>query len=102
MLFKGISGRSMFNREHRVGTYNIFAYVLSMVLVSIPMCLVYSFCELTPYLFLVGWQGSYLLIYLVFFLTQMNGAIFGLVIGFIAGRADLATAAIPIVIVPQL
>jgi len=102
MLFKGIFGRGLFNREHRVGTYTIFSYVLAMVVVSIPMCIMFSFCELLPYLFMVGWQGSHWLVYLVFFLTHMNGAVSGLVIGFIAGRADLAAAAIPIAIVPQI
>merc|ERR1712000_243424 len=101
LLFTGIIGRSMFDREHRVGSYSIVSYILSHVVVSIPMTLIGSFFECMPYILMVGWQGSYYHFW-TFLMTQFNGSVFALVIGLLAGRADIATTLIPIFIVPQI
>merc|ERR1711964_784787 len=91
----------MFEREHRVGAYSIPAYILSAVVVSLPMTLIGSFLECVPYILMVGWQGSYYHFW-TFLMTQFNGSVFALVIGLIAGRPDIACTLIPIITVPQI
>merc|ERR1712000_349974 len=101
LLFKGIFGRALFDREHRVGTYSVVSYVLSSVLVSIPVLLLTGFVEFIPYGSMVGWKGAFMH-FLTFFQTHLNGSAFGLVLGLITGRPDLAAAGIPVFMIPQI
>merc|ERR1711964_639339 len=75
LLFSGIFGRSMFEREHRMGAYSIPAYILSAVVVSLPTTLIGSFLECVPYILMVGWQGSYYHFW-TFLMTQFNCSVF--------------------------
>lgn len=85
-----------------MGTYSIVAYMMSTIVVALPMLIVNTLASGLPWLYLIGWQGNYWLYLLVLFKIVCVGFAWGLVIGLVAGRADLAALAIPFIIVPQV
>jgi len=98
----GIQRRTLFDREHMAGTYGIFAYMLTTVLVALPVNIASCGTLLFLLQLFIQWQGSMLLTFVAMLTCQMIGVAWGLAVGFTTGDVNVANAFGPALIVPQI
>ncbi|GMI21589.1 hypothetical protein TrCOL_g7401 [Triparma columacea] len=96
------SERPLFLREYSTGTYGLYPYVISKVAVEVPtLFLQIVFQSLCVY-FLIGFQGSYILIILSWFALAMAVNSTALLAGSVITDVKTAAELTPLLFVPQL
>mmetsp|Transcript_4870 Transcript_4870/g.7372 ORF Transcript_4870/g.7372 Transcript_4870/m.7372 type:complete len:623 (-) Transcript_4870:79-1947(-) len=92
----------VFFREYSTGTYSAAAYLLSKIIVEIPLSLLMSFLIVLITYFLQSWHGNFLWFVVAIWLLMLVAVSFSWVVGAWASSGEQAMNILPIVFVPQL
>lgn len=94
--------RVVFLREYSTGSYSSIPYILSKLMVDIPLYFVVSVLIMVVMYWMIGFSGSFVLLVLVIFLVQIVSASYAYLIGALVSDVKAAQEFAPIVLVPQL
>ena len=94
--------RPVFMREYATGSYGGSAYFFSKVIVEVPLTAVQSGILTAFGYFMVGFQGSFFVLWLAFFLLGIVSAGTAILIGSAVSNVKTAMEAAPAVFVPQM
>eukprot|EP00756_Hemistasia_phaeocysticola_P040249 Hpha_TRINITY_DN16853_c3_g2::TRINITY_DN16853_c3_g2_i1::g.150483::m.150483 len=94
--------RPVFMREYACGTYGVFPYVLSKLLIEIPLLLVGISIGLGLQFALVGLQGDFHVLFLWLFLFSMAASAVSFLLGAAASNSEVAINLLPLMLVPQI
>jgi len=96
------SERPLFLREFSTGTYGLYPYVLSKVVIEAPTLFLQIILQSLCTYFLIGLQGSYILTVLTWFALALATNSTALLVGSIVTDVKQAAEVTPVIFVPQL
>ncbi|KAG8465775.1 hypothetical protein KFE25_005345 [Diacronema lutheri] len=94
--------RPIFLREYATNTYSGSAYFLSKSAVDLPMSLSLALMALLVTYWLIGFQGSFILFVLQYWIIGQVSVSAALLLGSLAQSTEVAMQVTPLVFVPQL
>jgi ATP-binding cassette, subfamily G (WHITE), member 2 len=94
--------RRLFIRERADGLYTVFAYLFAKLLEEVALTILTSLV-FSSYVFAgVGYAGSYVVFWLVYFITMCNGIVLAYLVAALSPNMDVANAALPAYVVTLL
>eukprot|EP01062_Namystynia_karyoxenos_P081293 TRINITY_DN889_c0_g1_i3.p1 TRINITY_DN889_c0_g1~~TRINITY_DN889_c0_g1_i3.p1 ORF type:complete len:649 (+),score=173.48 TRINITY_DN889_c0_g1_i3:83-1948(+) len=101
-LMAFIPERPVFTREYASGTYGVVAYMLSKILLEIPIVAIAVGCGLALNYNLSELQGSFGLLYITAVAFSLAASSLAFCLGTVTPNSDTAVALLPLLLVPQI
>ena len=96
------SERPIFLREYSTGTFSALPYLVSKMLVELPLLFAQVLLQAVCTYFLVGFQGPFILIVLVWWLLSLASNSVAIAVGCTVSDVKTAAELTPLLFVPQL
>ena len=94
--------RPIFLREYSAGTYSVLPYFISKVCVELPLSFAQSLVQWVLVYFLIGFQGSFLLLLLASWALGCAATSVAVLLGCLVPDVKQAMEMTPVVFVPQM
>lgn len=94
--------RGVMIREYQTGTYSALTYLLSKMVVEIPLFFLRAVLTLVITYWLIGFSGNFALFVLTLWLVQLTSASYAYSIGALVSDAKQGQEFAPLLLVPQL